>query len=78
MVKYGIFRGENIVGREIFSDLKMAIKERDEWNKQFEEFNFKVKTDPKFKSGKLITPVEVREFKRKKMSAEEKLRRIFE
>lgn len=77
MVRYGIFRGEKMVGREVFSDLKMAIKERDKWNKDFKDFNDFIKSDPvKFKDKNPIKLVEVKEYRKKRMSVEKKLREM--
>jgi hypothetical protein len=77
MTKYGIFRGDKIVGRIIFNNLKNAMKERDEWNEDLIDFNKFIKTDPiKFKNKKPRTLVEVKEYKKKRISTERRLREL--
>lgn len=68
MTKYGIFRGEEMVGRVIFKDIKDAINEKDKMNKQFDEF--------RKATGKSIKDVEVREFAVKRQTAQQKLREM--
>lgn len=77
MTQYGIFRGNEMVGRVIFNSYNEALKERDSWNKQFEQYNNKVKNDPNFKNEKPITYVEVKEYRKKRQTAEQKLKEMF-
>jgi hypothetical protein len=67
--KYGLFRGDLLVGRELYKDITNANKEKERWNKEFEDFN---KQSP----NKKIQNVEVREYKIKKMSSLNKLKNI--
>ena len=77
MVRYALFRGDKLVGREVFRDIKDAIREKNEWNKQFAEFNEKIKTMPSLKDDKPISFVEVKEYRKKRQTTEQKLREMF-
>lgn len=74
MVKYGIFRGDKLVGRVIFSDLNQANKEKEEWNKQFSEFNDYVKANKMKKD--LVEMVEVKEYRAKRRTVKQRLREL--
>lgn len=74
MTRYGIFRGDKLVGRTVYKDFEKALKEKNEWNKQFEEFN---KESIKLGTGKFVIPVEVKEYRKKRQTAEQKLKDIF-
>ena len=76
MTKYGIFRGNKLVGRVIFNNLSNAEEERDEWNAQFREYNEKVKANPSL--GKPVTYVEVKEYGKKRQTREQKMQEMFE
>lgn len=69
MSKYALFRGNKMVGRVLHTRVESAVQERDQWNKQFAEFTQA--------TGKSIDPVEVREFKKPRKSAEQRLREMF-
>jgi len=75
MVRYALFRGDQVVGRVAHQSIKSAIKERDEWNKQFKEFNEIIKNMP---DKKPISFVEVKEYRKKRQTTEQKLRSCFE
>lgn len=77
MVRYALFRGDKLVGRTAWATLKEAIKERDEWNKQFAGFNEKIKTMPSLKGEKPIEFVEAKEYRKKRQTAEQKLKEMF-
>ena len=60
--KFALFRGEKQVGRYVYDDIEDAIKEAKEWNK--------------IKEWKDIEPVEVKEYIKKRMTAEQKLKEM--
>ena len=77
---YGIFRGEKILGRNIWENKEEAEKEAELFNKQLKEINKDYKENPeKFKDRKPIELVEVKEYKIKikKRTAEQKLNDCF-
>lgn len=76
MAQFGLYRGDELVGRVIFSNYESAVKERDSWNKQFEEYNEALKTNPNL-TGKPIKHVEVKPYRKKRQTREQKMREMF-